>query len=728
MSYQVINSKVIIDALPETMRFRGAWQAGSYLPNEVVTYQSQTFIALVETSSATDSADWAQLADKPDAHDLVGVVEVANGGTGSSTPAAARVMLGLEIGVDVQAYNADAATKTFVTSITNPLASRVSTAESDIVDIESAATALTGRVTSAESAASTLTSRVSSAESAATALTGRVTSAENAATTLTGRVSSAETAATILSGRVDIAESDIAAIETAATTLTGRVSTAEGDINAIETAATTLAGRVTDAEAELVSQDGRLDSLEGTSSALGSMAQQNSSNVSITGGSVSVTSLESTGTLSVGGVASLNGGVNITTGLQVDTLTVTNSVDMDGHAINNLATPALVADAANKGYVDQKIADLIGTAPDILDTFQELAAALQNDENAATALAGQVGGLDTRLTQAEADIDSVEGRATALEETDLLYSQRLQSLELNTGDLGTSLTNLANRVSDTESADSALEGRATSLETRATDLEGRVTQTESGVSWLDNERGILDGRVGTVENRVGDVENRATVLEGRATSSEGYIQSLGSGISTLGGLIDSLSGEVHDPNRMASQGTGSVAIVGGTINGTIIGDTAPASAWISNLNVSGTHDVAGYAQFNNDVLVNQNLTVQAGLNANTSIYSPLAQFGKAYAQVYKTQSTFVTNSGPVDADKGITLVDASNYGDLVLTLPVAGSYTFVSLTIKKVDTTDNMVEVVVDGGGLIDGESSKFIPYPQQSVTFYSDGTNWYCI
>jgi hypothetical protein len=181
MSYQVINSKVIIDALPETMRFRGAWQAGSYLPNEVVTHGSQTFIALVETSSATDSADWAQLADKPEASDLVGQVSVANGGTGSSTSADARVNLGLEIGVDVQAYDADAATKTYVTSITNPI------------------------------------------QSAATTLAGRVTSAEGAATTLAGRVTSAEGAATTLTGRVNTAESDINAIETAATTLAGRV-------------------------------------------------------------------------------------------------------------------------------------------------------------------------------------------------------------------------------------------------------------------------------------------------------------------------------------------------------------------------------------------------------------------------------------------------------------------------------------------------------------------------
>jgi hypothetical protein len=44
-----------------------------------------------------------------------------------------------------------------------------------------------------------------------------------------------------------------------------------------------------------------------------------------------------------------------------------------------------------EGYVDEKISDLVNTAPETLDTLNELAAALGNDPNFATTVAEQIG-------------------------------------------------------------------------------------------------------------------------------------------------------------------------------------------------------------------------------------------------------------------------------------------------------------------------------------------------
>jgi hypothetical protein len=60
-----------------------------------------------------------------------------------------------------------------------------------------------------------------------------------------------------------------------------------------------------------------------------------------------------------------------------------------------------------KAYADQKVADLVASAPEVLDTLNELAAALNDDPSFATTIAGQIGDLDSRLDALENAPDAV---------------------------------------------------------------------------------------------------------------------------------------------------------------------------------------------------------------------------------------------------------------------------------------------------------------------------------
>jgi hypothetical protein len=57
------------------------------------------------------------------------------------------------------------------------------------------------------------------------------------------------------------------------------------------------------------------------------------------------------------------------------------AVSVNSQKITNLDTPTASADAANKGYVDTSISNLIGGAPGTLDTLDEIAAALADTAN-----------------------------------------------------------------------------------------------------------------------------------------------------------------------------------------------------------------------------------------------------------------------------------------------------------------------------------------------------------
>lgn len=61
-----------------------------------------------------------------------------------------------------------------------------------------------------------------------------------------------------------------------------------------------------------------------------------------------------------------------------------------------------------KDYADTKVAALVGSAPEVLDTLQELSAALGGDANFAATIAGQIGGLGDRLDVLEGGAE-VEG-------------------------------------------------------------------------------------------------------------------------------------------------------------------------------------------------------------------------------------------------------------------------------------------------------------------------------
>jgi hypothetical protein len=66
-------------------------------------------------------------------------------------------------------------------------------------------------------------------------------------------------------------------------------------------------------------------------------------------------------------------------------------LDANSYKIVNLATPTAEADAATKDYVDSSISNLVDGAPALLDTLNELAAALGDDENFAATVATDIG-------------------------------------------------------------------------------------------------------------------------------------------------------------------------------------------------------------------------------------------------------------------------------------------------------------------------------------------------
>ena len=169
-----------------------------------------------------------------------------------------------------------------------------------------------------------------------------------------------------------------------------------------------------------------------------------------------------------------------------------------------------------KTYADQKISNLVNSAPETLDTLKELADALGNDANFATTVSTEIG--------KKADKTYVDGELVKITTGDGSIGARLTAVEAKNVEQDTAIsTNSTNLTAEINRAKAAEEANATNISDNKSvldKLDGSVT-TEGSVKKQikDAIDGITTGD-GSIGTRLTAVETKNTEQDTAITNAQ----------------------------------------------------------------------------------------------------------------------------------------------------------------------------------------------------------------
>lgn len=130
-----------------------------------------------------------------------------------------------------------------------------------------------------------------------------------------------------------------------------------------------------------------------------------------------------------------------------------------------------------KAYADKKVSDLVGGAPEALDTLKELADALGNDANMAATVTKKISDLSTALTQETTDRKAGD--------TDISNTLQTQTSTLKQAD-----TDLGNKI--TAEAKSRTDGDAATLTSATEYTDTQITAANKTITnYVDNSQSIF---------------------------------------------------------------------------------------------------------------------------------------------------------------------------------------------------------------------------------------------
>ena len=170
------------------------------------------------------------------------------------------------------------------------------------------------------------------------------------------------------------------------------------------------------------------------------------------------------------------------------------------------------ANYQSKAQVDQAISDLVNSAPETLDTLNELAAALGNDPNFATTVANQIG-----LKANKADIGDVTQLTTTAKIVVPAINEHETQINGNTSSINNINTQITEINQQIEDINNSTTGDITQINQDIDNIQQDITNIESTISSINTDITEIEGDITNIEGDITNIQGDITDIQGDIT-------------------------------------------------------------------------------------------------------------------------------------------------------------------------------------------------------------------
>lgn len=345
--------------------------------------------------------------------------------------------------------------------------------------------------------------------------------------------------------------------------------------------------------------------------------------------------------------------------------TTVNDINLISGTISS--SPDSDTDIANKQYVDQKVSALVDSAPDALDTLNELSAALGDDPDFAASLSSQIGGkasqssLDAHtgdtenphgVTATQLELGSVENKSSATIRSEIVDSDIPNTITRDSEfSAHTSDTNNPHNVTATQLGLGSVEDKS-SADIRGEIVDADIPSTITRDSELSAHTSDINNPHGVTATQLelGNVTNESKTTMFDNPTFTGTVSGVTKGMVGLGNVDnESKSTMFTDPTF-----TGTVSGVTKGMVGLDQVDNESKATMFDDPTFTGDLNISDGHLYSNGVKRMDNDGTLTNVSGNISMFTNDSGYATASAPTFTGTTTF-NDRVNIEPLKGIAL-------------------------------------------------------------------------